>query len=509
MAMQPVVIEQFPGLNLSGDPGESAGAIDAINVTLEPGRVRTRDGSATFYTANGKPYFLGRFRLPSTGADQLILGESGAPGALSAINQAGAIVAATTLPVIGARGLTGVSIGTATAAYYYVADLATAGAIKRWDGAVWTAPAAFAAFTTPTRALAVMPSDNRLVVCESSKLSMSDQGAPESFTAGNTLLLSPGDGESVNGAAVFGNQLFVFKKTKFFVFYGTSVGSAGQPIFNYRTVDTGVGMQTDSPRSVCVAPDGVYFVGNNGIYRTTGGPPQKISYKINQFFEPPLSSYWRGTNGGSHWEATGTVQRLEWVSGKLYAALSDTTGTDRVQLFVYDLELDSWSAWDRNACSILGWSSTTAAGDSRRLMLGNATTGSLGYNIGTHRSGLTSDADTAGGAATTLPIFSRYRSAFNLFGTPGRKRLKEVLLTGNGTPGIQWSTDDGGLASAAGGAVSLAATPQISTGRQSTAYRGRNFSFQIDGGLSGNAWLLSRVEPIFSQPPRAPTVTST
>lgn len=505
MSMLPVVIEQFPGLNLSNDPGEAAGALDVINITIERGRARTRDGSATFYTSTSKPYFLGRFRVLSTGADQLIVGESG--GLISAFSQAGALLATTTVPVLNSRGLASVAVGTPANAYIYVADLTSVNGIRRWDGAAWTTPAVFAA-TPAVTALAVTPSDNRLVLGETSTVSFSNQGAPEVFGASDLVRLTPGDGEKITGAISFGNQVIVFKKTKFFVFFGQTTGSAGQTVFNYRTVDTGIGMQTDAPQSICKSPDSVYFIGNDGIYRTNGGPPQKISQAIDQFFNTPLSPYWRGTNSGSRWESTGTVQRLEWVAGKLYAALADTTGTDRVQLFVYDPQLQAWSAWDRNACSILGWPTTTAAGDARRLMLGNATAGSLGYNIGVHRPGLTTDADTSGGGATALPIFSRYRSAFNAFGAPGRKRLKEVLLTGSGVPGIQWSTDDGFLPLAVGGAVSLVAAPNISTSRQRTAYRGRNFSYQLDGGLSGNAWSVSRLEPIFSQPPRAPTVTS-
>jgi hypothetical protein len=36
--------------------------------------------------------------------------------------------------------------------------------------------------------------------------------------------------------------LFVFKESKFFRFYGTSTGAGGTPVFNYETVDTGIGL---------------------------------------------------------------------------------------------------------------------------------------------------------------------------------------------------------------------------------------------------------------------------
>ena len=61
MSLRPVVIEQFPGLDLRQDPGESAGAIDMANITLEPGRVRVRDGTSLLYTPATTPnnfYYL-------------------------------------------------------------------------------------------------------------------------------------------------------------------------------------------------------------------------------------------------------------------------------------------------------------------------------------------------------------------------------------------------------------------------------------------------------------------
>lgn len=484
--MQAVTIEQFPGLDLRSDPGEGGGAIDLLNVTFEPGRVRVRDGSATFRTTTDKPYFLARFRI-SSGANQLIIGENG--GLIRAVDQAGSSIATTTVPVLNSRGAAGVAVGTPTNSYFYLADLTSVNAIRRWDGATWTTPAAFVAFAGVC-AMAVTPSDNRLMVANNTDVVFSDAGAPETFGANNYVRLTPGDGESIRGAISFNNQVFVFKQTKFFVFYGQSTDATGQPVFNYRTVDTGIGMQTIAPQSVCRSEDGVYFIGNDGIYRTTGGTPSKISGPLDPFFVGGLNSYWRG----SQWGADNPVQRLAWVNGKLYAALGATTGTNVVQLFEWDPELGTWSCWGLNACSLLGWPSTSTTGDGRRLMVGNDTTGSLGFNVGIHRFGLTADADTSGGGPSANAILSRYRSAFNSFGTPGQKRLRETLLTGSGTVGMQWSTDDGALPLAVGSAVTLGAASAVATKHQRAAYRGRNFSYQLDGGLGGTVWAINRVQ---------------
>jgi hypothetical protein len=61
VSLRPVTIEQFPGLDLRQDPGDAAGAIDLANITLEPGRVRVRDGTSLLYTPATTPnnfYYL-------------------------------------------------------------------------------------------------------------------------------------------------------------------------------------------------------------------------------------------------------------------------------------------------------------------------------------------------------------------------------------------------------------------------------------------------------------------
>lgn len=62
------------------------------------------------------------------------------------------------------------------------------------------------------------------------------------FGANNYVDLTPGDGEPIMGMIAWRGYLFVFKQSKFFRFSSTTTDSTGNPVFNYDTVDTGIGM---------------------------------------------------------------------------------------------------------------------------------------------------------------------------------------------------------------------------------------------------------------------------
>jgi hypothetical protein len=123
----------------------------------------------------------------------------------------------------------------------YLTDSTTT-QVRKYTGGVFSSPAGLAAYKG--NYLAVQPLDDRLVIADASttsKLWFSDAATPETITASNFVQVTPGDGQPITGMAVFGTQLFVFKQTKFFVFYGNSTDATGLPVFNYRMMDTGVG----------------------------------------------------------------------------------------------------------------------------------------------------------------------------------------------------------------------------------------------------------------------------
>jgi hypothetical protein len=490
VSLRPVVIEEFPGLDLRTDPGDSRGAIDAQNVTLERGRVRTRDGGALFFTlpVAEAPVFMKLFNRPS--APHLIVISSSSPNTAYAITTAGVTVASVAL---GGSNDTysGVAIGTPTASFFYVK--AAAGATRRWDGAAWGAPAGFDA---TARLIGLSPTDNRLVqflpASGGCKASFSDPGAPETFGANNYVLLTPGDGEEIQAAEVFNNQLFVFKQTKFFVFYGNSTDSAGNPIFNYRVVDTGVGVTQSGAKaaasSVCASPSGIYFLANDGIYRTTGGPPVKVSGALDPWFGGYTLPFfatapWLGPQSRDG--------RVEWLDGKVYVSLTPTSNVGIV--FVLDEATGAWTLWQFGALvqAMTSLPYLTTGAEPRRLLFGfqNARTLLL------MTPGQTTDNGTA--------ITSRYRLPFETYGTPGEKRIRETIVEGTGTPTVQWSDDWGALTT--GSTVTLGTSPNVAVGRQRLAQRGRAFSLQL--GAASGAWAVNRVQVNVGEGIRGPEVT--
>lgn len=480
--MRAVTIEQFPGLDLRADPGDDRGAVDLMNVTIEPGRIRSRDGTSSWYGAlAGSAVFMQTHLRDSAGSERLIVADTTTVYAFNANPTLVASSAATSY----VRGGSVAMIGTPTLTYlYYCAAARSPAVLRRWDGVSWTSPA-LAGIVADV--VGVSPTDNRLVVSDrnAGKLWFSDPGAPETFGANNYVSVVPGDGETIRGMTVFNNQLFVFKQTKFFVFYGNSGNPAapGTPLFNYRTVDTGVGMSSPAPQTVCTGRDGVYFIGADGIYRTTGGPPVKMSHRVDPFFTGVgLSPFWTNAGSGSKaWAGQsddglggGGLDRLYWFNDRLYALLN-TSANNR--LFVWDSTLDVWTVWSNDYRSMASFIRSTNRGDRETLHAG--TTGTAIHKFDPT---LATDAGSA--------IASYYRLPFESYGDPGEKRIRETLLEGVGAPTLQLSKDWGAMST--GSAVTLGASPALAVGRQRNAMRGRRFSLQI--GASSGAWSANRVQ---------------
>lgn len=478
--LKPATLEGFGGLNVAADQEELgfAGAIQALNVELEPGKVRARDGTSLFLTAANNIVLAAPYVDPVNGR-YLAIATTGATNNLGTYRYDGTLVGlAATLPGTGlANSIASAHIGTPFGNYLYVMANSNPSAF-RYDSTGWnpvTLPAA--------NVLAVTPFDNRLVAAAitggySSRVQFSDNDsgqewkpntfykagtilthtgsrysviadytspatfnttnllglvpAAESFQSNNWVDLQPGDGEQIVDMAVYGNQLYVFKRDKFFIFYGTSTDATGQPIFNYRTVDSGVGCM--SWHCAAAGRDGVYFLHDSGVYRTSGSTAVKVSQPLDPFFRGIaqrqfLSSEVLDPTRGAH---------VSFVKDRLYVQVNHATtpgGTSTPVVFVYDPALDAWTYRTApGAVPVTGRVVVTEVQASSSV--NDSTSVVMAAGTGVYRVDKTLSTDN-GVAFTTA-----YQSGFSDLGQPAReKTIRETELVGTGSPQLAWARD--------------------------------------------------------------------
>jgi hypothetical protein len=263
------------------------------------------------------------------------------------------------------------------------------------------------------------------------------------------VALAEGDGEAITGIASYRDFLLVFKETKFFVFYGESIGPDGStPEFNYREVPIPIGRRDGG--HVAEGEDGVYFVVQDGtasrLYKTDGGKPIDVSDDLgNTYLQPDV-----------------------WCRGRnIFVDASSDSLT-----LVYDTETAEWIARDTVSYEVefLGdvYSVPYTGGDSGILM-------QMDSNLSTDYI-----------AGDDIPIVPSYLTGYQQMSAAGAEGvIREVLLDGTGTVTAQINADG-----TAGTAVAV--TPTASTiGRYRKTVRGR--AFQLSLSSSSGTWNLSRV----------------
>lgn len=172
-----------------------------------------------------------------------------------------------------------------------------------------------------------------------SLLIFSEPNLPHNFRSDAWILLGPGDGEGIQDVVSWRDQIFVFKKTKFYVITTTTANLAGAPVFNYRSVDVGLGAM--GPSCVAVGHDGVYFVSQNGIQRTRGSDPQLASEDVLPLWGGPINPFFTGSQMD---RADMAACQLEIQDDQMWLYVPD--GAGRGELYVYDLTLKYWTRWD-------------------------------------------------------------------------------------------------------------------------------------------------------------------
>jgi hypothetical protein len=419
----------FGGLNLRDQPNQidPTQALDLLNVTLiERGGVKSRDGYAKFTSPvlTNRADSMAAFYTVS-GTTQLVVGNG---LRLDALNTAGTSVASSGAPTASPHYFA--RFGGPTAELMFISN--GTDAVRSYNGAAFAAPAW--AGTVPTgKFLAVTPWDNRLVNARRSgttggdnpsTVRFSDPGVPTTFGANNFIDLLPGDGEQIMGVIAWSRYVFVFKETKFFRFYGTTTAAGGTPVFNYETVDTGIGLA--APRAVCAGRDGVYFLSRTGVYRTQGTNVELVSSLLDPFFYNTTSGFYTG--GALNMSQIG-VSAMAFNREQIHVAVPTGSSTTNNRLLVYDPRYQWWSLYDIPASAMAGFR-VSAQPD---LMFGYA---AGTFDVGRHTSGQTTDAGTT--------IASRWRSGWWDMGDPHSKTIREQLAWGKGRLRFGFRTDFGG-----------------------------------------------------------------
>lgn len=466
----------FGGLDLASAPDE-ARCIDLWNIDFDvPGGIRTRDGSTTFFSGSGS--FYGCDSFYTAGGTKQIVGIRGST--IEAVSSAAASVATQAMGATYTQP-SFVRFAAPGNERMYVAGCTTAGAAPtsfwRWTGGAFTA---ISPASSNPAIVGLHPTDNRLAFANYasgySKVNFSDAGNPETFGANNYVEVTPGDGEPIRAMATWGNLLIVFKETKFFVFYGASTDSAGNPVFNYRTIANGVGAV--GSRAVAVAPEGVYFCSRDGIYLTSGGSPVRISDPVEPIFfgEHPRHYFSRAELDHSRTEDVA----MHYFRGRLYVGFNGTDSTEGFTL-VYYPQQQKFTLWSYVCKDITDF----RIGLEPEIVFASGTA-----NVFTrHSPSYTTD----GGSA----LRSWYRTGFDDFGTDDEKRLVESRLFGSGTVQVGYSRDffqnwtgDGGDPTTGGvltynSAVTLGTAPDVDQAVARGKWKdGRLFSVQF-GNTSG------------------------
>ena len=422
------------GLNLRDgvDVVQEDQALDAMNVLFSTrGTVEQRSGYAKLTSEEGTNRYdsLSPF-YKADGTKQLL---AGAGNRLEALSTAGAVVASSTAPTAAPHYFQ--RFGGPTAEHVYISN--GTDAVRRWTGAAFETPVYTG--TTPTgRFVGLSATDNRLVVARfsgatagnnPSTVRFADELNPLAFGATNYVDLTPGDGEEITGVATWRDLVFVFKQSKFFVFYGNSLDDDGDPVFNYRPVDARVGLV--APRAIAVAEQGVYFLDRTGIYFTNGGQPSRVSDIVEPIFRGGVSVYY---TGGELNDAAIAQTTMTYHDERLWLSFPGGASATNNRQLIFDPHEKWWSLADLPAGPMVNF----RPGFVEELVFGYA---AGTKHLGRYVEGTFTADDMAIGGTGGVAIGSRWRSGWFNYGTAAVKTIRELKIAGTGIVTVGMSRD--------------------------------------------------------------------
>ncbi len=210
-------------------------------------------------------------------------------------------------------------------------------------------------------------------------------GEPDHWPPQNNIEVCPPSEELLTGF-VYGSEAFAFSREKLYKLFPTLTGEMGQLSYIPTRCLKG-------PRArwmVAVGPYGIFFIADDGIYRTTGGEPESLTDKtIEDLFKG------RPRNGYDPVASTNpTKLRLALHENELWFQYPTTAGD--VRILVYDLTFDLWSAhsFGRQTASLYSEGPSAES----TLLLGGRGNAKVYIHTGTNDDGLAITANIRTGA---------------------------------------------------------------------------------------------------------------
>lgn len=316
----------------------------------------------------------------------------------------------------------------------------------------------------------------------------SDANAPEVVGATHFQVLDPGDGDNFAGVVGWENQLFVFKNRTLYTFFGVSPDDDGEPLFDYKAWPLPDPIPATGGNfgivPIAAGPDGVYFMGSQGLWKTTGGHPTRVVTPIDQFFSSEADP--SGVSGIYRQFVRGDVV-MGWVGDRLFINYNAKSPFGP-RTMIWNKTFNVWTSWE--------------------ITTNTMTAIPVSVNDGIYSAGVLASGQhmwkqiVSGLDADGQNVLWRYKTGFSDFGFAGEKRLRYVDVFGQGliAPTVNAvGRRNTGLVAATGSAISVGATNLSDRQRYFLPLNGRNLQLQFDNSSgSANRSVIERVELRYS-----------
>jgi hypothetical protein len=371
--------------------------------------------------------------------------------------------------------------------------------VKKWDGAAFSAPTAtvdgVAGKAMPEAHFIATWQDgaNRLVLGNTTLLGgpagaggspshvfFSEPGQPEKFESTAFVELNPGDGEQICGIVEWGREIFVFKETHLFVFYGIGQDEEGKPEFLFRTINLGTRcipqLGSCSP-NIVAGREGVYFIARDGVWVTSGGEPTLVTDALSlaeDRREP------REELGGLALPGWAQAKGIAYLNDCLYVGIPEVAGEGEhpiKRMFKIDLRTGNVTLWKTELNALMVWE--LGYDVAQRLFFSGA-----GENKGVYRY----DPDSSEDATVEMEPY--YESGYDELGDPDEKTFAHTKVWGSGNVDVAFGEDYGAPVNAK--TYKLGAGDAIAQKQGQGGQTASIFNFRLSGAAPWSVQRLTR-----------------